>query len=383
MPTSRKPTPKTSFSKQDHHFMQQALELAAKGKGYVSPNPMVGCVIVDEQQHVIGQGYHEKFGQAHAEINALKRVKNKDSLKNATVYVSLEPCSHYGKTPPCALALGKLPLKRVVVAMEDPNPKVQGKGISHLKAQGIQVDVGLLEQQAEALNEVFLHVHRTHSPLVILKIAQTLDGYMAAADGDSQWISSEASRKLVHQWRAEYDGVMVGRNTALIDNPRLTVRHLKGRQPRRIVLDANLELPQELNLFSDEFEEKTIRVACNASAYQELADPMLEMLKSNYFRGDTLLAQEKDGHIDLEDAFRQLLRHGIHSVLVEAGPTLATALLKQELVDKLEIFIAPKLLGNGQRAIRGLNIQRMSEIMSFRKSQWNTVGPDMRFTGWF
>lgn len=371
------------FTEFDTHQMTRALELARKGLGYVSPNPMVGCVITNTDGQIIGEGFHERYGKSHAEINALKKVKDPNQLKDATLYVTLEPCAHHGKTPPCAVKLAQLPLSRVVIASKDPNPKVDGKGIKILQLAGIQVDVGLLEQKAEQLNEVFFHVHRTHSPLIILKMAQTLDGYMAAADGNSQWITSEQSRKQVHAWRAAYDAVLVGRNTALVDNPKLSVRHLKGRQPFRIVLDADLELPQELNLFSDEFEEKTIRITCNKAAYNELADPMLELLKSNYFRGKTILVREKDGHIDLEDAFRNLLREGIQSILIEAGPTLATTLIKQQLVDRLDLFIAPKILGNGQKAIHGLNINRMSEILTFRKSTWQKVGPDMHFTGWF
>lgn len=377
-PAKKKP----AFSPFDHEMMRRALDLAAKGIGYVSPNPMVGCVITDTEGNIIGEGYHERFGKAHAEINALRRIKEPSKLKGATVYVSLEPCSHHGKTPPCSVALGKLPLKRVVVAHEDPNPKVNGNGIDYLRAQGIEVQVGLLKEQAEALNESFIYAQRNHMPLVILKMAQTADGYMAAADGSSQWITSEQSRALVHKWRASYDAVMVGRNTALIDNPRLSVRHVKGRQPYRVVMDAQLELPQELNVFSDEFEEKTIRLVCNETAYKELGDPMLEMLKSNYFRGKTLLVAEKDGHINLEHAFKMLLREGIQSILIEAGPTLASVLIREYLVDKLELFIAPKLLGNGQKAIQGLNINRMSEILEFRKSKWTAVGSDMLLTAW-
>lgn len=371
------------FSDDDRRFMQEAFVLAANGQGFVSPNPLVGCVIVDKSGNKIAEGYHEKYGKAHAEINALKRLKDPNLLTEATVYVTLEPCSHYGKTPPCAKTLASLPISRVVVAAEDPNPKVNGNGISMLRAAGKQVDVGLMVEEAEKQNDVFFHVQRTHSPLIILKMAQTLDGYMAAADGDSQWISSEQSRKLVHKWRATYDAVMVGRNTALVDNPKLTVRHIKGRQPKRIVLDTDLELPSDLNLFSDEFEEKTIRIAANKAAFNELADPMLEILTPNYFRGLTLLAEQKDGHINLEYAFRMLLREGIQSILVEAGPTLAKVLLEQDLVDKLALFIAPKILGNGQRSIQGLPIHRMSDITHFRTSNWTQVGPDMLFQGWF
>jgi diaminohydroxyphosphoribosylaminopyrimidine deaminase / 5-amino-6-(5-phosphoribosylamino)uracil reductase len=209
--------------------MRKALRLARKGAGYVSPNPLVGCVIVSEDGRLIGKGYHERFGKAHAEINALDSVKDKNALNGATVYVTLEPCEHHGKTPPCAVTLSKLPLKRVIAGMIDPNPVVSGKGMKILEQAGITTAAGLLEDEAAHMNEAFIHYIRYQKPFVTLKIAQTLDGYIAAPDGNPKWISSEASRTRVHEWRSRYDAVLVGRNTALLDNPRLTVRLAKGR----------------------------------------------------------------------------------------------------------------------------------------------------------
>ncbi|MAL18216.1 MAG: riboflavin biosynthesis protein RibD [Balneola sp.] len=365
------------------HWMQQALELAAQGKGYVAPNPMVGCVIVSEEGKLVGEGYHKKFGEAHAEVNAVQSIANKADLENATVYVSLEPCSHQGKTPPCAPMLAKLPIKKVVIAMKDPNPSVDGKGILHLRNNGVEVETGLLKEEAEKLNEFFIHHQTFGRPFITLKVAQTADGYLAAADGESQWITGKQSRKLVHKWRSEYDAVLVGRTTTMVDNPSLTVRHVSGRQPRRIVIDGPYELPKELNLFSDKFEEKTSIITWNKEASATDADPMLKMMQQNYFRGEILQVSKLDGHADLRQAFKLLGEKGITSVLVEGGQQLSSALIRQGLVDKLELFIAPKLLGAGTRSLINIGINKMKEIAELKEVSWTKVGDDMLLTGYF
>lgn len=364
-------------------WMKEALELASEGKGSVSPNPMVGCIIVDGDGNKIGQGYHKKFGEAHAEVNAIASVKDKRKLNGATVYVTLEPCSHTGKTPPCADMLTKYPLKKIVVAMKDPNPKVNGSGIRILKNGGIEVEVGVLEKEAEKLNEFFIHQQNFGRPFITLKIAQTVDGFLAAADGDSQWISGKQSRKKVHEWRAEYDAVMVGRTTAMADNPGLTVRHAQGRQPKRIVIDGPFELPRSLNLFSDKHEEKTIILTWNKEASQDEADPMLKVLAQNYFRGEIIQTPKLDGHVDLREAFKLLGEKGISSILVEGGQQLSSALIKQGLVDKLCVFIAPKLLGAGTRSVLNIGINKMNEIAELKEVAWEKVGDDMLLTGYF
>ncbi|MCA1802821.1 MAG: bifunctional diaminohydroxyphosphoribosylaminopyrimidine deaminase/5-amino-6-(5-phosphoribosylamino)uracil reductase RibD [Rhodothermaceae bacterium] len=356
------------FTDQDRSFMKKALRLAAKGAGYVSPNPMVGCIIVSADGKVIGKGYHERFGKAHAEINALNSVRDHAALVGATLYVTLEPCSHQGKTPPCAVALSKLPLKRVVTAMVDPNPAVSGRGLKILEQAGIQTETGLLEEEAVKLNEAFIHYIRYNKPFVTLKIAQTLDGYIAAPDGNSEWISGEESRRLVHEWRSRYDAVLVGRNTALLDNPRLTVRLTEGRQPRRIVIDGPLSLPRNLNLFSDQFEEKTVVITYNREKYNETADPMLKMLQPDYFRGETHLVARLNGHCDLDHAFDLLAESGISSILVEGGRDLSSALIGGNMVDKIHVFIAPKLLGGGTRSVMNLGIDRMQEVMNLHNT---------------
>lgn len=371
------------LKKNDEKWMKKALKLAAKAKGFTTPNPLVGCVIVSDNGKQIGQGYHEKYGEAHAEINALKSVKDTNKLEGATVYVTLEPCSHHGKTPPCAETLCAFPVSRVVCAMVDPNPNVQGRGISLLRERGISVDTGVLEKEARELNEAFIFFMKYKKPFVILKMAQTLDGYIAAPDGNSKWITGDDSRKKVHEWRSTYDAVMIGRNTALTDNPSLTVRHIKGRQPTRIVIDGDLSLPKNLNLFTDLYEDKTIIITHHKEKFKKHADPMLSILQPNYFRGKTLLVSRVNGHSDLDQAISKLGEMNITSILVEAGSDLAGALISQNLVDKIHLFIAPKILGGGTRSASGLGIDRMEEVLHLKNTTWTKFGEDMLFTGYF
>jgi len=365
---------------QDRIWMQRALSLAQQGLGYVSPNPMVGCVIVSEAGDIIGEGYHERYGEAHAEVAALKSVTDSSKLKGATMYVTLEPCSHHGKTPPCADLVSKQPIKRVVIAMKDPFKKVDGKGIEQIRKSGIRVDVGVLKKEAEKVNEKWLHYLEFGRPFITLKIAQSADGYIAAPNGDSQWITSEESRKRVHLWRSQDDAVLVGRNTALNDNPSLTVRMVEGRQPRRVVIDGPRNLPDNLNLFNDAFEEKTIVLTYEKGGSRDEIDPMLKILHSNYFRGEIVITEQKKGHVDLRDAMLKLGDLGVTSVLVEGGQQLSTALLKEGLVDRLQLFIAPKLLGGGTKSVFGLGIERMEDVIPFQNHSWDQVGPDMLLT---
>lgn len=364
----------------DNIWMQRALSLAEKGRGYVSPNPMVGCVIVSVAGDIIGEGYHQKYGKEHAEVLAVESVKDKSLLDQATIYITLEPCAHQGKTPPCAPMLARLPLKRAVIAMQDPFAKVDGKGIEILRSNGIKVDVGVLKDEAETLNEAWLHYIRFSRPLVTLKIAQTADGYIAVPNGDSKWISSTESRTEVHRWRSQTDAVLVGRNTAMHDNPSLTVRMVEGRQPTRIVIDGPLELPRNLNLFSDQYEEKTIVVTHNKAKADEVADPMLKMLQSNYFRGQILVVDELNGHSNQKQMLEKLADHGVTSLLVEGGRDLSTSLLRSGLVDRLQLFISPKLLGGGTKSIQGMGMNRMEDVVPFKHFSWSRIGPDMLLT---
>lgn len=381
--TKKRITPSQEDSrKRDSFFMQHALDLALKGRGKVSPNPLVGCVIVDVNGHRIGAGYHKKYGGAHAEVEAVQSVETPDALKDATVYVTLEPCSHHGKTSPCADLLASLPIKRVVIAQKDPNPLVNGSGIEKLRAHGIDVSLGVLEQKAEQLNEFFNHAQRFGRPFVTLKIAQTVDGFLTAANGDSQWITGKAARKKVHEWRSYYDAIMIGRQTAMADNPKLTVRHVRGRQPMRVVLDGPFSLPRELHLFSDKHEAKTTVITWNKEASLDYADPMIKLMKHNYFRGNVIQVAKKEGHVDLREAISALDSIGVQSILVEAGQQLGSAFLREGLVDKVELFLAPKLLGNGTRSIIDLGIFTMRDICVLKDVTWQQIGEDMLLTGY-
>ncbi len=371
------------FTADDTKWMKKALKLAEKGRGYVSPNPLVGCIIVDKTGNAAGRGYHQRYGEAHAEINALKSVKDISALDGATAYVTLEPCAHTGKTPPCAEKLAGLPLKRVVIAQQDPNPKVDGRGIRMLRDAGIEVDTGLLRSEAEKLNEHFNHYIRTGRPFVCLKMAQTLDGYIAAPDGSSQWISGEEARKTVHRRRSEYDAVLIGRNTALNDNPRLTVRHVEGRQPKRIVIDGPHSLPRTLHLFSDQYVEKTYVITHNQEAYRSSADPMLNILNPKGFQGHTILVGKKDGHSDLGQALDELGKTGIASILAEPGGDLGRALIRGRLADKLELFIAPKLLGGGTRSVIGLGIETLQQALQLHDVSIEMAGGDIHVSAYF
>ena len=231
--------------------MARALQLAGMGLGNVAPNPMVGCVVVHPELGIIGEGYHQNYGGPHAEVNAIQSVKDIELLKNSSLYVTLEPCSHFGKTPPCADLIVKMGIPKVFVCNPDPNPLVAGRGIEKLKKAGIDVQTGILEKEGLALNRFFFYVQTHNRPFITLKWAQTSDGFIAREDGSSKWISGPESRQLVHKWRAEHQAIWVGQNTLLIDNPGLTVRDWKGSNPIRIVLDPNLVLPKDLKVFSD------------------------------------------------------------------------------------------------------------------------------------
>lgn len=377
-------------------WMRRCLELAARGAGHVSPNPMVGAVLAGPEGALLGEGWHRRYGGAHAERHAVADVERHfgadapSTLRRATLYVNLEPCSHYGKTPPCADLVLEKAIPRVVVGMIDPFAKVAGRGIARLREHGVDVRVGVLEQACRRLNEPFIHHVQTGRPLVTLKIAQTLDGQVATRTGDARWVSGAASRRLVHRWRAELDGVLVGSGTARADDPALTVRHLAGaeqagdgRQPMRIVLDRAGTLPPHLQLFTDGFAAHTLAVT-NPTAAPAYAEAL------HAAGGHVLRLPETSGHLDLEALLDRLGRDGGHrdggrpmqSLLVEAGPGLATALVRRDLVDRLFLFIAPKLVGRGVPAFRALDVERMRDARAFTEHRWETVGEDLLFRGY-
>jgi diaminohydroxyphosphoribosylaminopyrimidine deaminase/5-amino-6-(5-phosphoribosylamino)uracil reductase len=362
-------------------WMRRALDLARRGAGAVSPNPLVGCVVVGPGGDVLGEGWHGAYGGPHAEVWAVLDAEKKhgaEALRDATLVVTLEPCSHHGKTPLCADLIVEKQIPRVVVGMRDPFPAVDGSGIERLRAHGVDVTVGVLEAKGRRLNEAFVHHVQTGRPLVTLKVAQSLDGSVATASGDSRWVSGEASRTLVHRWRAELDGVLVGSGTARADDPALTVRHVPGRQPVRVVLDRAGTLPADLKLFTDEHAAKTI-AAVGEGATPSYAEAFEQ-------RGGTVLPiPERDGHLDLEVLLDRLgagvgAHQPMQSLLVEAGPGLATALFQVDFVDRFALFIAPKIVG-GRRAVDNLFIERMADARTFEDHRWEAVGADMLFVG--
>lgn len=366
--------------------MRHALDLARNGAGHVSPNPLVGAVLVSETGELVGEGWHGEYGKAHAEAWAVQdaiRRGNEDVLERSSMYVTLEPCSHFGRTPPCADLIVEKKIPRVVVAMKDPNPRVAGRGLQRLRDAGIDVVTGVLEHEAQRLNEPFVRHILTKRPFVILKIAQTLDGRIATSSGDSRWVTGKEARTLVHKMRAESDAVLIGSGTAMKDNPALTVRHEwpgkpenDDRQPYRIVLDRNGVLASDLTVFTDGFSEKTIVFTSPGNA-RSYADRVAVKV---------IGVPERQGHLSLE-AILEILGKGeetplIQSILIEAGPGLATALLQQDLVDRLELFIAPKILGEGIPAVGNLGIETMAESLVFAETRWAPIGSDMHVTGW-
>lgn len=344
----------------DEELMWKAIKLALKGSGYVSPNPRVGAVIVKNGE-IIAEGYHSHFGGEHAEINAIKNSAI-DSFDDATLYVNLEPCSHQGKTPPCVNEIIERKFKRVVIGMVDPNPLVSGSGIKMLEEAGIDVKVGVLEQECKWLNRFFIKHITSGLPYVILKSAVSLDGFIATTNNESKWISSEESRRRVHILRSTCDAVLIGRKTAEKDNPSLTVRHINGRNPKRVLLDTNLISPLNLNLFTDEFRENTI-VVCSESASQTAK---AETLKST---GVSILTArlDKNNKIDLVDALLKLSNnHQISSVLVEGGSSIFSSFIHKNIFDELQIFISNKIFGNGIRLFNDWEALTIDKAMYFK-----------------
>ena len=320
-------------------YMRRCLELAALGMANVSPNPMVGAVIVHDGK-IIGEGYHQKYGQAHAEVNAVNMViaKNEDYadlLKQSTIYVSLEPCAHYGKTPPCADLIIKHQIPRVIVGCRDPFAQVDGKGIEKLQAAGIAVTTGVLEQECQWLNRRFFTRVQKQRPYIILKWAQTSDGFFAPANGSQHWITGTEARKLVHQWRSEEDAILIGKNTAAIDNPQLNVRYAEGGPPKRVVIDRRLELDKNLSIF----------------------DQTVETLVFNHVKTDI---DDKIKYIALEDFDRfvpqyilfQLYLQDIQSVIIEGGAHTLNTFINEGLWDEARIFTGPPVLKDGIKAPR-------------------------------
>lgn len=353
----------------DERFMRRTLELAAKALGRTSPNPVVGAVIV-RNGRIIGEGFHRRAGLPHAEREALRRIT--ETARGATIYVNLEPCSHYGRTPPCADALIEAGIKRVVVGMVDPNPLVQGRGLRRLRRAGIAVATGVLREECERLNEDFACFIRTGRPFVTLKLAASLDGRIAAASGDSQWISGEQSRRVVHELRNRVDAILVGAETVRNDDPRLTCRMRGGRDPLRVVLDGRLSITPSARVCT-----------------QPSTAPTLIATSEDHGRGEKQAQLEaqgvqvvclpgKNGQVPLRPLLVELGRRGHKSVLIEGGGRIAAAALREGVVDKVLFFYAPLLLGGEGRAMIGpLGIDRVAAGQKLHTITVERIGKDI------
>ena len=354
----------SSVNDKDKHYMARALELAQKGEGFVNPNPLVGAVIVKDDV-IIGEGYHEQFGQGHAEVNAFKNAK--EDVTGATMYVTLEPCSHYGKTPPCALKIIEKGIKRVVISKLDPNPLVYKNGVKLLEDAGIEVSYGLLEEQANKQNDIFLKYIQTEMPFVAIKYAMTLDGKIATKDYDSKWITNEKSRKYVHQLRNRYMSILVGVNTIIKDDPKLDTRLEKGRNPIRIIIDENLNTPLDSYVVKTALTQKTYIVSKKVDqAYLDLGVRIIQM--------DT---------IDLEKLLKLLGKEKIDSILIEGGSYTHGAFLDSGLVDKVYAFIAPKIFGGkGLTPVGHEGISKVSEAYQLTNIAYSYFDEDILIEGY-
>lgn len=361
--------------KSDIEYMQLALDLAASAKGKTNPNPLVGAVIVKDGV-IVGTGLHRKAGEPHAEVHAFNMAG--DHAKGATLYVTLEPCSHFGKTPPCANLVKDSGVARVVVAMEDPNPSVAGRGIKRIQEAGIDVEVGLLEEQARKLNERFIHNMVNKRPFVISKFAMTLDGKIATHTGHSKWITGEQSRLQVHHLRNEVDAILVGVGTVLADNPSLTTRipNVEGKNPVRIVLDSQLRTPIDANV-TNTMDAKTMIVSTNDAPNEKK-----QLLEE---KGVTIVTVSNDnGQLNLKEMLEQLYEHGITDLLVEGGAEVNASFLRGHFIDKYLVYIAPKVLGGKQSKtpFGGEDVDLIDASVNVQFDTVEKIGDDLYITAY-
>jgi len=356
----------------DVKLLNQTIQLASKGLGAVSPNPAVGAVIADGEE-ILATGYHQRYGDLHAEVEALNKVAGRD-LSRATMYVSLEPCCHYGRTPPCVDAVKASGIRRVVIASLDPSEKVNGKGVDSLSADGVEVVLadGTVRDRAELINQPFRKYSLTGKPLVIYKSAQTIDGKTATSSGQSQWISSEDSRKKAHQLRAECDAVVAGIGTVVADDALLTARSVvTDKQPLRVVFDSQCRLSAKSRLVQS-VNEGPVLVFCSGQA----DTTQVQSLQS---AGVQVLRVGNGNKVDVTEALELLGKEGVTSLLLEGGPTLAEAFLSSGNIDRIELFIAPLLIGGSSAPslFAGDGVKDLSEALSTDQVEYSQVGRDL------
>jgi diaminohydroxyphosphoribosylaminopyrimidine deaminase/5-amino-6-(5-phosphoribosylamino)uracil reductase len=355
----------------DSRLMEEALALAESALGFSTPNPAVGCVIVAGNK-IVGRGATATGGRPHAETVALAKAGAR--ARGATAYVSLEPCAHFGRTPPCANALVDAGIKRVVIGCGDPFPKVRGKGIAILRKAGVAVTLGVMEDECRRTNEGFFTRVEQGRPMVTLKLAMTLDGRIATSSGDSQWISGEESRALVHRWRRYSDAVMVGAGTVIADNPRLTCRDEGGRDPYRVIIDAKLRCDPRARVFTERSNASTILVTSQANyraAHDRFGSDKTEIL------GMKTVARKFSDEIALAPLLEEFGQRGWNRIMLEGGAHLAASALRQKVADRIAFFVAPKILGGGVSAIEGLGFQKMKESLSLEDLEVWQIGNDL------
>ena len=356
--------------------MERALELAKKGAGTTSPNPLVGAVIVKDGR-IIGEGYHEVYGGPHAEVNAVASAT--EDVEGSTIYVTLEPCSHYGKTPPCAELLVRKKFRKVVIAMTDPNPLVSGRGISMLRDAGIEVVTGILEEEARRQNEIFLKYIQTRRPFVIMKTAMTLDGKIATSTGASKWVTGEAAREEVHRLRNRVAAIMVGVNTVLRDDPSLTTRLPDGgADPVRVIVDSTLRIPLDAKVLTLDSPKKTV-VATTERADREKLSALSSMPNV-----EVIIVPGKASRVDLGWLLGWLGECRIDSILVEGGSELNFSMLEEGLVDKVVTFIAPKLFGGreAKTPVGGDGFGKVEDAVQLQDIRMETFGDDIMVEGY-
>jgi len=356
-------------------YMKRALTLALRGAGFVSPNPLVGAVVVKDGK-IIGEGCHKEFGGAHAEVNAIAGAVG--PVGGAELYINLEPCSHQGKTPACTDQIIRSGIKKVIIGMQDPNPLVNGKGIAILRHHGIEVHAGVLESECKKLNEVFIKFITTRKPFVVFKYAMTIDGKIATVDNASRWITGEESRKIVHRLRHKMRSVMVGADTVIYDNPMLNVRLAgkKLKQPLKIIADSTLRIPLEAKVLTSDPQLCLI-----ASTEKADKNKVTEIRRRG---AQVLICPVKDGRVDLPFLFDRLGAMDIDGLLLEGGSTLAFSALNEGLVDKVIAFVAPKILGGAtaHTAVGGAGIAAMEDAINLRDMKARQVGDDLMIEGY-
>jgi len=351
----------------DLTYMRRALRLAERGRGAVSPNPMVGAVVVGEGA-IVGEGAHRRYGEGHAETEALTAAGH--AARGATLYVTLEPCAHHGNTPPCADAVVAAGVARTVCAIEDPDPRVAGRGLQRLRQAGMDVEVGLCRSEAESQNAAFLKHRRCGCPLVTLKLGQSLDGRIATRTGASRWITSEASRRHAHRQRSYVDVIAVGAGTVLADDPQLNVRLARGRDPRPMVIDGRLRVAPEARIFGGERPILVTGVSVAAARLQPFVDRGVEV----WALPDT------DGQIPLDTVAIAAGERQITSLLIEGGRTLAAAALRDRIVDEAMIYIAPLLIGDGIAGVGDLGVDELGQALHLDEVRTRRLGPDLLVT---